>query len=372
TYIELELDPRRRRGVPDCTYKGVPIFCGPGGLEPAADSLFLSRGGGRFEDASETWGIRKARASYGLGTIIIDLDQSGFPDIVVANDTLANFAFLNQNGTSLIDAALFLGLAYNDYGVAQAGMGLAAGDLRGTGREDIFVTNFEDDTNTLYRAGEKGTFVEDTWPAGLGSASYRYLGWGTFFFDVEGDGDLDLFIANGHIAPQVDQVRASAGYRQPNQLFVNDGKGKFEEDAAFRAAEEARKASSRGAAFGDLDGDGDPDVVVSNIDGPPTILENRSRRSSSGAAARWVRVKLEGRRSNRAAIGARVTLESGGTKQLRVVRSGESYASQCELDPIFALDPATQEARITIEWPAGGRQSIELGASERVLRVREE
>ena len=335
----------KRRGSPDCTYKGKAVFCGPGGLKPAHDVLLLNAGGGRFRDASEAWGLRRVEPGFGLGALVVDIGRDGRPDLLVANDTQANFLFLNAGGRRFQEAALFLGLAYNDYGVAQAGMGLASGDVRGLGRTDIFVTNFEDDTNTLYLVGSDGRFfMEGTFPAGLGGPSYRHLGWGTFCFDAEGDGDLDLFVANGHVMPQMDEVRSSPGYRQRNQLFVNDGRGTFREakDAGLTA-----KESSRGAACGDLDGDGDPDIVVTNMDGRPTLLENRS------APATWLAVRLRGGPSNRAAIGARVVLAYSTRRAERTIQSGMSYASQCELAARFALGDTEKVDAIEVFWPSG-------------------
>ena len=358
-YLRFDADPRKKRGTDRCVYKGMPIFCGPGGLVAAPDSIFHNEGGGKFRDVSEEWGVRSVPPSYGLGTLIAYINDDAWPDVLVSNDTNPNFCFLNDGGRRFREAGVFLGLAYNDYGVEQAGMGLASADLTGDGRPEVFVTNFEDDTNTLYVADDTGLWTEGTFPAGLGTAAYRHLGWGTFFFDLEGDGDLDLFVANGHIAPQVDAVRASVGYRQRNQVFVNDGSGKFHDSTASLPGAEKRRQSSRGTACGDLDGDGDPDIVVNNIDAAPTILENRS-------AGRRITVRLRGARLNRAAIGARVFLTSGGKRQERMVRSGSSWASQCELTVRFGVGPIAPGTRVDdlrVRWPSG---SVEVFRPPRV------
>ena len=336
-------------GRKECEYKGLSIFCGPGGMEAQADVLLKNMGGGKFRDVSREWGLHEVRPSYGLGTLVVDIGRDGHPDLIVANDTRENFCFLNKAGRSFQEAALFLGLAYNDYGIAQAGMGLASGDVSGRQREAVFMTHFEDDTNTLYLPGKDGLYDEGTFPAGLGSASYPYLGWGTFFFDAEGDGDLDLFVANGHVAPQVDGLRSTVGYRQRNQLFLNGGRGIFKERREALPDEKNSRRSSRGAACGDLDGDGDPDIVVNNIDARPTVLENRS-------AGRWLEVRLRGRKVNRSGIGARVTVSCGGQRQERYIQSGMSWASQCELSARFGLVLEAAIDEVRVDWPGGAAE----------------
>ncbi len=362
-YVEFDRGKTKKRGDVSCSYKGQRIFCGPGGLVPARDGVYRNLGGGKFRDVSAAWGISKVPASFGLGTLVCDVDRDGFPDVLVANDTRANHLFLNRKGRGFDEAGVFLGLAYNDYGVAQAGMGIAAGDTRGTGMEDLFLTHFEDDSNTLYHATEDGIFAEATFPSGLGAASYRFLGWGTFFFDADGDRDLDLFVANGHVAPQVDRVRGSFGYAQRNQLFLNDGRGRFTESRTALAESERTPKSSRGAACGDLDGDGDLDVVVNNIDAAPSVLRN-------DCSGRWLRVRLRGTRSNRAAIGARVVLHDGGKSQVRVLRSGSSWASQGTLTAHFALSIEDRASRLLdVDWPSGLRERFTIRESSEVLLI---
>ena len=283
---------------------------------------------------------------------------------LVANDTNMNFCFLNMSGKRFSDASLFVGLGYNDYGVGQAGMGLASGDLRGLGKDDIFVTNYEDDTNTLYLAEKDGLYADGTYPAQLGTVSYRRMGWGTFFFDADGDTDLDLFVSNGHLAPQMEGLRSSMGYHQPNQLFLNNGSGKFSACEACLPDEEGSKRSSRGAACGDLDGDGDPDIVVSNMDDAPTLLENR-------VDSRWMVVRLRGTRSNAAAIGARVSFSAGGRHQELTLQSGMSYASQCELVARFGLGRAEPPEWIRVEWPSGRVEEFPGAGAGATLRFTE-
>jgi hypothetical protein len=226
-------------------------------------------------------------------------------------------------------------------------MGLASGDIRGLGRDDILVTNFEDDTNTLYLADGRGMYSDGTFPAGIGGESYPCLGWGALFLDADLDADLDLLVANGHVAPQADSMRSSIGYRQKCQLFLNDGAGRFALCAGCGPGLDAKR-SFRGAAFGDLDGDGDPDVVASAIDDAPLVLENAGE-----PVAAWASVRLQGTRSNRSAIGARVTIVAGGKRQERTVQSGSSFASQNELAARFGLGSAVRIDAVRVEWPSG-------------------
>ncbi|MGH9362444.1 MAG: FG-GAP repeat domain-containing protein, partial [Thermoanaerobaculia bacterium] len=247
-YLEFDRARVRRKGEgQSCTYKGFPVFCGPGGLPPARDGFYLNLGGGRFREAGAEWGLDGVAPAYALGVLFVDVNRDRRPDIFVANDTMANVLLLNQGGKRFLDAGLYLGLAYNEYGTPQASMGVAAGDARGAGREDIFITNYEDDTNTYHRAEEDGFFTDATWASGLGEPSYKRLGWGTFFFDADLDGRLDLFVANGHLMPEADRMRSSPGYRQTCQLFRGDGTGRFEELSGRAGPGLAVRRSFRGA-----------------------------------------------------------------------------------------------------------------------------
>jgi hypothetical protein len=358
-YLEFDRRKVKRRGEePTSLYKGFPIFRGPVGLPPAPDSLFLNLGGAKFRDASAEWGIRAVPPAYGLGVLFVDVNRDGRPDVLVTNDTMANYLFLNEGGRRFIEAGLYLGLAYNDSGTAQASMGVTAGDARGLGREDIFITNVEDDTNTYYHAEENGFFTDATWPSGLGEPSYKHLGWGTFFFDADLDGSLDLFVANGQLMPQADHMRSSPGYRQTCQLFRGDGAGRFEDQSARAGPGFAVRRSFRGAAFGDLDLDGDQDIVLSAIDDRPLLLENRGPGPDGAPVSAWVAFRTRGTRSNRDGIGARVRVTAAGRAREHYVRSASGYASQSEMAARFGLGEARGIERVEVEWPSGLREEF--------------
>jgi hypothetical protein len=356
----LEFDPAKvhRRGDPACTYKGEPVFCGPGGLPASPDSLFINLGGGRFRDASVEWGVRSVAPAYALGVLFADVNRDGYPDVLVANDTMPNYLFLNEGAKRFLEAGLYLGVAYNEYGVPQASMGVTAGDARGVGREDIFITNYEDDVNSYYRAEENGFFTDASWSSGLGEPSYKRLAWGTFFFDADLDGRLDLFVANGHLMPQADRMRSSPGYRQTCQLFRGDGTGRYQEVSSASGEGFQVKRSFRGAAYGDLDGDGDADIVVTAIDDRPLVLENRGPGPDGGPRGGWIALRVRGTRSNRDGLGARVRIVAGGRPREHYVRSSSSYASQSEMAARFGLGGGESVERVEVEWPSGLREEF--------------
>ncbi len=347
-YLVFDPTAVKRRGTdPTCQYKGQQILCGPIGLPPAPCTLYRNRGDGTFEDVSEASRIRAVKPSYGLGVTVIDHDADDWPDLYVANDTRANLLFRNLGNGRFEEVGELTGVAYNDNAVAQAGMGADAPFLRPGAPEDLMVTNYEDDTNTFYR-NDGAFFTEVTSPIGLAQPSFKFLGWGVFFFDPDLDADLDVFVAQGHVVPQADDMPSSPGYLQPNRLFLNDGTGKFVDATSKAGAGLAVKKSSRGAAFGDLDGDGDPDVVVAEIDTAATLLEN-----AGTPHTHWLAVRLRGTTSNRDGIGAIVSVTANGRTQRWRVRSGSSYASQSELLARFGLGAATRADEIRVRWTTG-------------------
>ena len=336
---------------PLCTRQGIPTYCTPEALLGAADVLYYNNGDGTFGDVSAQVGIGIANGK-GLGIVCGDVDNDGDVDIFVANDTTPNFLYLNESGAGIkmTEDALFAGVALSEEGRAYSGMGANLGDFDNDGYLDIVITNFQDQTNSLYHNAQVGFFDEMSFAKGIGERSLPYLAWGVDFTDFNNDGWLDLFIANGHLDDNIATIDPIGTYAQPNQLFLNNRGGNFSE---FPDLAVAQQRVSRGAAFGDLDNDGDVDVVVSNLKDTPTLLRN-----DSGNAARWLVVKLIGTHCNRDAIGARVTLVSGDLTQLREVKSGSSYLSQSSLDLHFGLGDASSVDTLKVRWLCGNVQIL--------------
>ena len=323
---------------------GLQLYCGPEAFDGVSDVLYRNEGDGTFADITTAAGLGSAEGKE-LGVVFGDVDLDGDPDLYLANDKTLNFLYLNDGTGHFADEALLAGVAYNEDGDVEAGMGVDMGDYDNDGDPDLFVTNFQWETNTLYKNLGDGTFVDETFLAGLGKGSIAYLSWGTRFFDVDNDGDRDLFIANGHLESDVEQYE-NATFPQRNQLFLNVGDGRFEEYAEDGGALSLKRVS-RGAAFGDYDDDGDIDVLVANVAAEPTLMRN------DGASGHWVRLRLAGRDSNRAGIGTRVEVTSGGRVQTDEVRSGASYLSQSDLRLHFGLGTATSIERVVVYWPSG-------------------
>jgi enediyne biosynthesis protein E4 len=315
------------------TWRGGPkVMVGPVGLPGAPDLYFENQGGGRFAEVSAARGLKDEIGAYGFGVLATDYDGDGAVDLYVANDSNPNFLYRNLGNGTFESTGLLAGAAVNAEGRAQAGMGVDAGDYDNDGFMDLVVTNFAHDTNTLRHNLGNGLFEDVTEAAGLAGPTFARMGWGTAFLDADLDGQLDLFFANGHIYPQVEDFPAlEETFAQANQLFVNEG-GRFRDVSDTAGPGLAVKKSSRGLAVGDLDNDGDPDLVISNVDDTPTVLENRQR-----TGRHWVGFQLEKPGPNRLAIGARVTVRAEGRAQIREVRSGGSYVSQSDLRPLFGL-----------------------------------
>ena len=357
----VQFDPETN---PECSRQGILTYCTPEALPGVADVFYRNNGDGTFTDVSESAGVSTANGK-GLGVVCGDVDNDGDVDIFVANDTTPNFLYRNErNDMRMMEDALFAGVALSEEGRAYSGMGANLGDFDNDGYLDIVITNFQDQTNSLYHNAQSGFFTEMSFAKGIGERSLPYLAWGVDFIDVNNDGWLDLFIANGHLDDNIAEIDPIGTYAQPNQLFLNNRGIRFSEnpDAAI-----AQKKVSRGAAFGDIDNDGDVDIVVSNLKDAPTVLRNDGDNTS-----RWLAVKLIGTRCNRDAIGARVTVVSGGLTQMREVKSGSGYLSQNDLRLHFGLADATRVDTLTVRWLCGSVQTLQNVETNQVLIIYED
>lgn len=346
-------------------WRGIKVFRGPHTLTGQRDLLYRNDKG-VFREIGKEAGIAVEPPHYGLGVVPADLDDDGDLDLYVANDSMSNFLWRNDGKLRFTDIAGVAGVATNEDGKQQAGMGTDAGDYDGDGDLDLHVTNFSHDWNTLYRNEGRGLFTDATFEAGLRD-TYLPLAWGTRFFDYDHDGNLDLFVANGHIYPEVDaHPELALTYRQRNFLFRNLGGGKFEDATEASGPGFAIVDGTRGAAVADLDRDGDLDLVLTNIDSTPNVLRN-----DGGNARAWISVLLVGTASNRDAIGARLTLETGGVRQVREVNPFGSYESQSSYAVHFGLGDAETVERLTIRWPSGKTEILSDLPASRFLTVTE-
>jgi hypothetical protein len=342
-----------------CRYKGLAVACGPPGLPGAKNVLYHNVGGGRFADVSVASGITAASGTYGLGVSTLDFDDDGWVDFYVANDSSPSALYRNNRDGTFSDIAIQAGCAYSQDGRPQAGMGVAVGDYDRDGRADIFKTNFAGDTSTLYANIGTGLCDDRTYGAGIGRNT-RWLGWGVAFVDLDLDGWLDLFLVNGHVYPEVEQVKTEAGYRQPKVVYRNRGDGRFDDVSAALGAPVTLPRASRGAAFADFDNDGDIDVVVNNMHDVPELY--RLDRTGPG---HWLGLRLRGVQSNRSAIGARVRVTAGGVTQVAEVRGGGSYFSQNDLRVHVGLAGAAKADRIAVRWPNGQEETWrDVGANQ--------
>ena len=340
-----------------CQFKGVPVQCGPRGLKGAGDSLYHNNGDGTFTDVSKKAGVADTDGYYGLGVIASDFDEDGLVDIFVANDSTPNFLYHNNGDGTFKDIGFSSGTAVNENGSEQGSMGVTLGDYDHDGRLDLFITNFDDDYNTLYRNDGKGSFTDVSYAAKVAAVSLPYVGWGTWFFDYDNDGWPDLLVVNGHVYPQLPT------YRQRNFVHHNNRNGTFTEVAEQLGAPFLEKRTGRGAAFGDIDNDGDVDVVINNLDGPPQVLRN-----DGGNAGNSVLIKTIGVKSNRDGIGARVKIISGDLTQIGEVYSGGSYLSQSDLRIHFGLEQRAKIDLIEVHWPSGAvDKATNIGANKIII-----
>jgi hypothetical protein len=332
-YLKFDFDTTPKPGEnPYCYYRNVPTACGPRGL-PFDRNILYRNDDGKFTDVSEASGIARPDRHYALGVVTGDFNADGYTDLYVACDRTPSILYINQKDGTFEDEALFRGAALDEDGQALSGMGVAAADFDGDGSMDIFRTNFSDERSTLYRNRGNGDFDEATVSAGMG-ANTRYVGWGAGFVDYDNDGRDDVLLVNGHVFPEVDKMPGDIRYRERAILYHNDGSGKFADVSESSGSGILGLHAARGAAFADADNDGRVDVLVNNQNETPSLFAPRT------AAGNWITIRLEGTKSNRSSIGAKVRLAAGGKIQLAEVRGGGSYLSQNALALRYGLADA--------------------------------
>ena len=364
-YLSTTLEKLPKPGTnPDCTWKGVAVNCGPRGLPTGFVQLFHNNGDGTFTDVSKQSGVGAAAGSYPMTCVAADYDNDGWPDIYVACDSTPSWLFRNQHDGTFREEALERGVALSEDGLEQAGMGVAVGDIDLDGNLDIFKTNFADDTNVLYRNDGKGNFDDVTIHSGLGVET-RYVGWGAGIVDLDNDGLPDLFVATGSVYPEVEKKVPAYPFRTPSLVFRNLGDGRFEELIEEAGPGVSDVHASRGCAFGDFDNDGDVDVLVWNMNEPPSLLRN-----DLSGKNHWLKVLLIGVRSNRSAIGARVTARYGNRIQSREVSAQSSFYSVNDKRLHFGLGNETV-AHLSIRWTNGASETVPNVASDQLVVVRE-
>lgn len=363
-----------------CSYFGIPVGCGPQGMSGGSNILYHNRGNGTFEDVSERSGVSLPSGpftptfvndhwiptgAYGLGVSAADFDNDGWPDIYVACDTAPSRFYHNNHDGTFSEVGREIGCALNENGTAQGGMGVAIGDYDCDGWLDIVKTNYSDQTANVYHNNGNGTFYDAVFQAGLG-ANTNYLGWGVGLFDFDNDGWMDIFMSNGHVFPEVDTRKLHVNFRQKKLVYKNMGNGKFSDISSTVGSAVTDLHSSRGAAFGDFDNDGDVDVVVVNMNEPPSLLRNDCHTKNN-----WIKIKCIGTKSNRTAIGARVRVVTGSHSQINEVMSGSSYVSQNDLRLHFGLGKARKLDLIEVRWPLGLVESFKNIEANQLLVLEE-
>src|SRR5467141_2434866 len=350
-----------------CNFRGIEVMCGPRGLPGEGDHLFRNNGDGTFTDVSAKAGVSDPKGDYGFASVFVDVDDDGWLDLAVANDSVPKYLYRNKHDGTFEDVSYISGFALNDEGREQASMGIAVGDYNRDGKVDFYITNFSDDYNTLYRSDGDGNFSDVTARAGIAAVTIPFLGWGTGFLDFDNDGLLDIFVANGHVYPGVDLQDWGTTWAQRPLLLRNLDGAKFQEVPAATGSGLAVVVTARGAAFGDLFNDGHIGVVLNNIDSTPTLLRNVVKNSNH-----WITLKLlGGNKSPRDATGAKVFVTAGAARQRADVFSGGSYGSSSDQRVHFGLRAATKVDRVDIHWPSGAKEEITIPAFDRIYTVKE-
>jgi len=358
-----------QNGIPPgfCKFRGIDVMCGPRGLKGEGDHLFHNNGDGTFTDVSAKAGVADASGYYGFASVFVDVDDDGWVDLAVANDSVPNYLYHNRHDGTFEDVSYLSGFALTEDGREQASMGIAVGDYNRDGKVDFYVSAFSDDYNALYRNDGDGNFSDVTYQAGLAEPTIPFLAWGTGFLDFDNDGLTDIFVANGHVYPGVDQQDWGTTWAQRPQLFRNLDGVKFREVPPATGSGLADVLTARGAAFGDLFNDGRIDVVLNNIDSTPTLLRNVAKSENH-----WIAIRLIGTgKSPRDGGGSKVFVTTGTVRQRVDIFSGGSYGSSSDTRAHFGLGSASKIDKMEIQWPSGTKQQVAVPGIDRIITVEE-
>jgi hypothetical protein len=365
-YVHVDMNKLPELGSNEkfCRFRGVLVQCGPWGMQGETDLLFHSRGDGTFEEVSHKVGVDNPQHYYGMGVVWADYDNDGWPDLYVADDAGPNYLYRNKGNGTFEETGLVLGADLSGDGQELGSMGVDMGDYDHDGKLDIIVTEFVDQSDTLYHNKGEDGFADVSLSSHIAQPSRPYVGWGTGFFDMDNDGWLDIFVANGHVYPQVDTIPDAAHFRQPMLLFRNHRDGTFEEVGSAAGFDGIPLQSRRGAAFGDINNDGCVDIVTLNRGAIPSLLLNHCQNGNHR-----VLFKLLGSKSNRLAIGARVTVRTGSVTQFSEVKGGSSYLSQNDLRQHFGLGANAKMDEVTVRWPNGQSEVIKNVAADFIYTI---
>jgi enediyne biosynthesis protein E4 len=364
-YVRFSFETAAVPGAnPYCRWKGIPVECGPRGLGTGKHSLYRNNGDGTFTEVSQHAGVASAAPTYGLTAVAADFDEDGWQDIYLASDSTPSLLFMNNHDGTFREEGVLRGVALSEDGMEQAGMGVGVGDYNLDGHLDLLKTHFLDDTNILYHNDGKGNF-DDVTDSSRIAVETRYVSWGAGIVDLDNDGFPDLFIVTGHVYPQVERTLPQYPHKTPRTIFRNLGNGTFEELLDQAGPAIAAAHCSRGCAFGDFDNDGDIDVLIINLNEPPSLLRN-----DLSGKANWIKVKLEGVKSNRSAIGARVLAHYGGKTQAQAVLSQSSFFSCNDPRLHFGLGTSTS-VDIDVYWPTGLRETFKQIPANQLVTLKE-
>ena len=366
-YVDLTLNNLPSFGsAKTCKYRGIDVQCGPKGLKGSPDNLYHNNGDGTFTDVSKKAGVDDPENRFGLTAVWSDFSNDGLLDLFVTNDGQANYLYRNDGNGHFTDIAFTAGVAVSQDGTEQANMGLAIGDYLHSGLPSIAISHFSDEYMVLYRNDGKMNFTDSSYSAGVAPPTTPYVGWGDGFFDFDNDSWQDLFMVNGHVYPQVDSIGANVKYREPKLLFLNQRNGTFKNISKDVGPAIQLPQVSRGVAFGDLFNDGKIEIVIENLEGQPMIL-----RPEGGPENHWISFELEGTKSNRLALNARVRITAGDLVQTAEVLSGGSYLSQNDLRVHFGLGALKSVSKVEVIWPSGAVETLTNLAADHIYRVKE-